>query len=130
MSDDRFIMKTSRTCALAPLPHSLMKKTLFCFAMAMSVAIGSQAAITPISVDLGGYTNHFNTAAPTLADGWAAMSWAGAAAGITNSTQMDAAAMTNNVADITTAIGTDTTVTNATTMFGSASTSGTFRWNS
>src|SRR5437762_1673319 len=125
MSDDRFIMKTSRTPALAPLPHSLMKKTLFCFAVAMSVAITSQAAITPIPIG-GGYTNAFNTAAPTLMDGWATMTWAGAAAGITNSTQMDAAANTNNVADITAVIGTDSASSNSTTMF---TTSTTFRWN-
>src|SRR5437763_1956607 len=90
MSDDRFIMKTSRTPALAPLPHSLMKKTLFCFAVAMSVALSSEAQVTPIPVDNTGYaTNTFDTL-PGLANGFSHLNMAGAAADVTNSVTLDA----------------------------------------
>src|SRR5438046_1967495 len=102
----------------------------FWAAIGFGLALASQAAVTPYPVGPSGVTNSFD-ALPTLASGWTTMNWGSANTAITNTTQMDTAARTNNAANIVTAVSTDSTMTNSMTSVPNNPAGTTcFRWNS
>src|SRR5438045_8888724 len=99
-------------------------------AMLCTLTNTADAAVTPIPFGGGGVGPITFDTLPALSNGWATASWGSSAGAITNAAQMDAAVNTNDVRYMVTPLGTDSTVTNATTTFGSFSTSPLFRWNS
>src|SRR2546422_7872602 len=122
MSDDRFIMKTSRTTALAPLPHSIMKKILLFLAFALSCVSGQSAGV--ISVPSGGVgpLDFSQSASNPPTNGWSTFSFTGAGADWANDTTIDGAVGAHPASDFNLVLPQSTTQPPSTSTLG-------FRYN-